>query len=141
MESQTDYAETIPSTFPGDEDDDDQHSIQQMHTTGFWVTGANRKLRGKLRFRIRSFDVGVSGEHAFLSIEGTMLDDIGERTLEAAAAEDARQLLERKGITRATLRQVPDFSVTKFSRETEEEASVSVQRRDAWQSSRAASEI
>jgi DNA-directed RNA polymerase I subunit RPA43 len=102
----------------GEQDDAD---VQQMHTTGFWVDANRRKLRGKLRFRIRAYDVGVSGEHAFLSIEGTMLDDAGERALAAAAAERARSLKERRGITRAALRQVAEFSVTRFAREVEDE--------------------
>jgi len=115
-------------------DEDALGVVQQIHTTGFWVDETGKKLRGKMRFRIRNFDVGISGEHSYLSLEGTMLDSDGEEALAAEASAIARELRDRKGIARQAMRQVPEFSVTKFGAKDEEEET-SNQRREVWKGS------
>ncbi|KAF6843258.1 RNA polymerase Rpb7-like domain-containing protein [Colletotrichum musicola] len=112
--------------------DDEHGAVRQIHTTGFWVGGDGEKVKGRVRFRIKAFDVGVSGDHGYLSLEGTMLGAAGER---AAVERDAEQERRRRagksgGILSKERRRMPEFSVTKFSVvEDEEEKAL---RQDVW---------
>ena len=112
---------------------DEQHGvIRQFHSTGHWTDEQGQKVSGRLRFRIRNFDVGLSGDTSFLSLEGTMLSRDGERKL---VAEEARQVQLRRDKksggggggkrTGKEKRRVPDFAKTMFHideevRETEQ---------------------
>lgn len=98
-------------------------AVGQIHATGYWVDAAGKKIKGRLRFRIKSFDVGISGDHGYLSLEGTMLDKAGERD---AVKEDVEQELRRRkgksgGILIKERRRVPEFSVTTFGQVEDEE--------------------
>jgi DNA-directed RNA polymerase I subunit RPA43 len=105
---------------------DGEHlELGQMHTTGYWVDGDGRRAK-QLRFRIKNFDVGLAGDYGYLSIEGTMLDDDQERALvdeERQLERDRRSRQNPQGLLRPLSRRVPEFSVTKFGREPEEEDS------------------
>ncbi|TDZ36483.1 DNA-directed RNA polymerase I subunit RPA43 [Colletotrichum spinosum] len=107
-------------------------AVRQIHTTGFWVDGNSDKVKGRVRFRIKAFDVGISGDHGYLSIEGTMLDAEGE--LEAVR-QDAEQERRRRvgksgGVLSKERRRMPDFAVTKFGVvEDEEEKAL---EKDVW---------
>ncbi|KAF9880663.1 hypothetical protein CkaCkLH20_01705 [Colletotrichum karsti] len=107
-------------------------AVRQIHTTGFWVDGNGDKVKGRVRFRIKAFDVGVSGDHGYLSLEGTMLDAAGEA---AAVQRDAEQERRRRvgksgGILSKERRRMPEFSVTKFGVvEDEEEKAL---KQDVW---------
>ncbi|KAK0721160.1 hypothetical protein B0H67DRAFT_486033 [Lasiosphaeris hirsuta] len=104
----------------------DLQVVEQMHTTGYWVDEHNRKVTGKLRFRIKNYDVGLAGEYGYMSIEGTFLDDDAERTLAAEEREmEKRRRLRQNssGLLRPLARRVPEFSMTKLGREEEEEDS------------------
>lgn len=92
----------------------DEHGVsRQIHSTGFWADGSGAKVRGKVRFRIRNFDVGVSGDATYLSLQGTMLDARGEKQLVKTEAEEARA--RKGGKSRDPLRRrVPQFSMTMF---------------------------
>jgi DNA-directed RNA polymerase I subunit RPA43 len=99
----------------------DEHGVsRQIHSTGFWVDERDEKVRGKVRFRIRNFDVGVSGESTYLSLQGTMLDAAGEKQLVKQEASEARD--RKKGGRGGTwLRaRAPDFSKTTFGGEDEQ---------------------
>ncbi|VUC20950.1 unnamed protein product [Clonostachys rosea] len=91
----------------------DEHGVvRQIHSTGFWVDGNGEKIKGKTRFRIRNFDVGVSGDSTYLSLQGTMLDKSGEKKLVEQEACEARERKERKG--GHARKRVPEFSMTRF---------------------------
>ncbi|KAI9900937.1 hypothetical protein N3K66_005199 [Trichothecium roseum] len=92
----------------------DEHGVShQIHSTGFWADSAGAKVRGKVRFRIRNFDVGVSGDATYLSLQGTMLDAQSEKQLVKTEAEEARA--RKGGKSRDPLRRrVPQFSMTMF---------------------------
>ncbi|KAJ0303230.1 uncharacterized protein N0V96_011648 [Colletotrichum fioriniae] len=112
--------------------EDEHGAVRQIHTTGFWVDGAGDKVKGRVRFRIKAFDVGVSGDHGYLSLEGTMLDAAGEK---AAIQRDAEQERRRRagksgGILSKERRAMPEFSVTKFG-EVEDEEDKAL-RNDVW---------
>ncbi|KAK1756675.1 hypothetical protein QBC47DRAFT_451280 [Echria macrotheca] len=114
----------------GDEEDildgEELQVVEQMHTTGYWVNEEGKKVRGKLRFRIKSFDVGLAGDYGYLSIEGTFLDDEAERLLvqrERAAEERRRRNKDWNGLPRHMSRRVPEFSMTKLGKEEPEEDS------------------
>ncbi|KAG7113176.1 DNA-directed RNA polymerase I subunit RPA43 like protein [Verticillium longisporum] len=113
---------------------EEQHgAVRQIHATGYWVDEAGQKVKGRVRFRIKAFDVGVSGDHGYLSLEGTMLDAAGEAE---ARQRDAQQELRRRkgksgGVLRKERRYVPDFSITKFGEvENEEEKALA---QEAWE--------
>ncbi|KAG9255689.1 uncharacterized protein F5Z01DRAFT_672991 [Emericellopsis atlantica] len=100
----------------------DEHGVvRQIHSTGYWVDEAGDKVAGKTRFRIRNFDVGISGDSTYLSLQGTMLDRDSEKKLVAAEAKDAKERRARRGGGGKQLkRTVPDFSMTKFDYVEEE---------------------
>lgn len=105
-------------------DGEELQVVEQIHTTGYWVNERGRKVSGKLRFRIKNFDVGLAGDYGYLSIEGTFLDDDAERALaaEERQMERARRAKQNPtGLLRPLSRRVPEFSMTRFGREDQEE--------------------
>lgn len=96
---------------------DDHGVVRQVHSTGHWVDAQGDKIKGKIRFRIRNFDVGTTGEASYLSLEGTMLDRESEKKLVAEEAETAKARKEKRGggALRRERRRAPEFSVTRFS--------------------------
>ncbi|KAK3296602.1 uncharacterized protein B0H64DRAFT_430689 [Chaetomium fimeti] len=105
-------------------DGEELQVVEQIHTTGYWVNGEGKKVSGKLRFRIKNFDVGLAGDYGYLSIEGTCLDDDDERALagQERNMEKARRAKQNPGgLLRPLSRRVPEFSMTKFGREDQEE--------------------
>ncbi|KAF4467460.1 DNA-directed RNA polymerase I subunit RPA43 [Fusarium albosuccineum] len=100
---------------------DDHGVVRQIHSTGFWADGNGDKVKGKIRFRIRNFDVGTSGETSYLSLEGTMLDKQGEKTVVAEEAETAKMRKGKRGGQRQHRRRVPEFSMTRFAVDEEEQ--------------------
>ncbi|PTD07410.1 hypothetical protein FCULG_00007044 [Fusarium culmorum] len=99
---------------------DDHGVVRQIHSTGFWADGSGDKVKGKIRFRIRNFDVGTSGEISYLSLEGTMLDRAGEKAVVAEEAETAKMRQGKKGIQRGRRRHIPEFAMTRFADEQEQ---------------------
>ncbi|KAL3602773.1 hypothetical protein FPOAC2_07085 [Fusarium poae] len=96
---------------------DDHGVIRQIHSTGFWADGSGDKVKGKIRFRIRNFDVGTSGEISYLSLEGTMLDKAGEKAVVAEEAETAKMRQGKKG----RRRHIPEFAMTRFTVDEQEQ--------------------
>ncbi|KAK2023473.1 hypothetical protein LX32DRAFT_142795 [Colletotrichum zoysiae] len=146
-------ASYVADPFDGGDDDaaaaeaEDEHgAVRQIHTTGFWVDGNGDKVKGRVRFRVKAFDVGVSGDHGYLSLEGTMLDATGER---AATQRDAEQERRRRagksggvgfggGGLAKERRRMPEFSVTKFGAVEDEEDKAL--RKDVWDTTEPATE-
>ncbi|EFY91160.1 DNA-dependent RNA polymerase I subunit A43 [Metarhizium acridum CQMa 102] len=93
---------------------DDHGVVRQIHSTGFWVDGNGDRVKGKVRFRIRNFDAGTSGETSYLSLEGTMLDKDSEKKLVKEEARTAQMRRDKKGGRRIERRRAPDFSMTRF---------------------------
>ncbi|KAM3559876.1 hypothetical protein MY1884_003212 [Beauveria asiatica] len=101
----------------------DEHGVvHQIHSTGFWVDANGDKIKGKIRFRIRNFDVGVSGETTYLSLEGTMLDKTGEKMLVQQEAQALKMRRDTKTNRRVERRRAPEFSMTRFFSEEEKQA-------------------
>jgi DNA-directed RNA polymerase I subunit RPA43 len=101
---------------------DDHGVVRQIHSTGFWVDGSGNKVKGKIRFRIRNFDVGVSGETSYLSLEGTMLEKEAEKALVREEAATAVLRKGNKGARNAQRRRAPEFAMTRFMDEVEQPA-------------------
>lgn len=99
---------------------DDHGVVRQIHSTGFWVDGSGTRIKGKIRFRIRNFDAGTSGETSYLSLEGTMLDKSSEKKLIQEEARLAQVRREKKGGRRMQRRRAPEFSMTRFAPEESE---------------------
>ncbi|KAL2204317.1 hypothetical protein CC79DRAFT_1129030 [Sarocladium strictum] len=97
----------------------DEHGVvRQIHSTGYWVDEEGARVTGKIRFRIRNFDVGTSGMTSYLSLEGTMLDKNAELELVRQETEKARA---RKGLSRrGSRRRIPEFATTRFEPEEEQ---------------------
>ncbi|KAI1081541.1 hypothetical protein F5B20DRAFT_579405 [Whalleya microplaca] len=113
----------IPTPEPF-EDNPEAGDGTQMHTAGYWVDEAGTRLRGgaKISFRIRNYEVGVSGDYGYLSIEGTMLDEEEEKAKFAEEMEDMRRRkLRNPSVSRRHHKRVPEFSMTKFGGMEEEE--------------------
>jgi len=107
-------------------DGEELQVVEQMHTTGYWVDERGRNVSGKLRFRIKNFDVGLAGDYGYLSIEGTCLDEDAERALaaeEREAERKRRSTQNARGLLRPMSRRVPEFSMTKLGKEEQEEDS------------------
>lgn len=100
---------------------DDHGVVRQIHSTGFWVDGDGDRVKGKIRFRIRNFDAGTSGETSYLSLEGTMLDKDSEKKLVKEEARIAHMRREKKGGRKIERRRAPDFSMTRFVDDDEEQ--------------------
>jgi DNA-directed RNA polymerase I subunit RPA43 len=101
---------------------DDHGVVRQIHSTGFWADGDGEKIKGKIRFRIRNFDVGTTGETSYLSLEGTMLDKAGEKAL---VVEEAKMAQFRKGKKigqKRERRRAPEFAMTRFTVDEAEQA-------------------
>ncbi|KAL7622695.1 hypothetical protein AAE478_006373 [Parahypoxylon ruwenzoriense] len=89
----------------------------QIHTTGYWVDKTGARIRGgvKLYFRIKHYEVGVSGDYGYLSIEGTMLNEEEEKAKYAEEMEVVRKRkLRNGGILRKEQKRLHEFSMTKF---------------------------
>lgn len=105
-------------------DGEELQVVEQIHTTGYWMNESGKKISGKLRFRIKNFDVGQAGDYGYLSIEGTCLDIEQERALSAEEREVERWRKAKhnpQGLLKPMSRRVPEFSMTKFGKEDEEE--------------------
>lgn len=95
----------------------------QAHSTGYWVDENGSKVGGgKLRFRIKNYEVGSIGDYGYLSIEGTMLDEDAEKGRVAEEVEmDRRRKLRQGGLLRKPLKRLPEFSMTKFGKDDDEQ--------------------
>ncbi|KAI1400575.1 hypothetical protein F4819DRAFT_461156 [Hypoxylon fuscum] len=110
-----------PVENPEDSPDND---TTQMHTTGYWADDMGTRVRGgaKLYFRIKHYEVGVSGDYGYLSIEGTMLDVEAEKARAAEEREKTRKhKLRHGGVLRREQKRLPEFSMTKFGVKEAEE--------------------
>ncbi|KAG6023516.1 hypothetical protein E4U40_003937 [Claviceps sp. LM458 group G5] len=99
---------------------DDHGVVRQIHSTGFWIDGSGTRVKGKVRFRIRNFDAGTSGETSYLSLEGTMLDKASEKKLIQEEARLAQVRRDKKGGRKMERRRAPDFSMTRFAMQEDE---------------------
>ncbi|KAK6072793.1 RNA polymerase Rpb7-like domain-containing protein [Seiridium cupressi] len=126
----------LPTPDPAEDGLDD---VTQLHTTGYWVDDQNQRVRGSLRFQIKNFEVGVSGDYGYLSIEGTMLDVEAEKKRSADEVERLRRWKLKNGASQKEQKRLPDFSMTKFGMDEEQEDET--QRAEVWKGSRPASEI
>jgi DNA-directed RNA polymerase I subunit RPA43 len=98
--------------------------IPQLHTTGFWLNERGNRVKGLLHFRIKNFDVGLGAgaDYGFLSLEGTMLTEEEEvELITAEKAEEEARKSKRSGLLRPELRRVPEFAMTRFTNDQEEE--------------------
>ncbi|CAI4212205.1 unnamed protein product [Parascedosporium putredinis] len=91
-----------------DADGEEYHSATVL---GHWVDERGTRIHGNLRFRINNYDVGLSGDHSFLCIEGTMLSAKEENNLREKELKRAN-LGSTGGSMRRRLRQLPEFSMT-----------------------------
>ncbi|KAM7194225.1 hypothetical protein V8F33_007371 [Rhypophila sp. PSN 637] len=122
----------------GGDNFDGEEAVAQMHTTGYWVDEKGSKISGKLRFRIKNFDVGLSGDYGYLSIEGTFLNDAAEKALMMEEREEERRrraTVNPTGDLRPETKPMPAFGVTKFGKDEEEELE-DAQARAVYQRSR-----
>lgn len=115
-----------------------EEDVSQLHTTGYWVNNEEQRVRGNVRFQIKNFEVGTSGDYGYLSIEGTMLDTAVEKEKAAEEMERSRRWKLKNGAVRKEHRRLPDFSMTKFGMDEEQETEA--QRTEIWKGSRPASE-
>ncbi|KAI0002700.1 hypothetical protein F4779DRAFT_127831 [Xylariaceae sp. FL0662B] len=126
----------IPTPEPF-EDQPEAEDGTQIHTTGYWVDETGMRLRGgtRLSFRIRNYEVGLSGDYGYLSIEGTMLDEEEEKAKFVEEMEDTRRRkLRGSSVSRRQHKRAPEFSLTKFG-EIEEEGN-EIPRAPIWMATR-----
>lgn len=106
----------------GQQGQTDTESVAPLQATGYWADADGRPVEGKIRFRIKDFDVGLAGDNGYIAIEGTMLGADDERALRIK--ERARTARGRDSyIQGQKVRRLPEFSITQFGKEDEEEES------------------
>lgn len=98
---------------------EDGEQVASATPLGYWVDEDGNKVEGKLRFRIKNYDVGLSGDHSFLCIEGTMLDETEENRLREKELKLAAGA--KGGIKRRPQRVLPEFSMTDLGVDEEAE--------------------
>jgi DNA-directed RNA polymerase I subunit RPA43 len=97
----------------GDEDENHQEQDHTMRTLGSWMDENGEPVTGKVAFRIKNYDVGLSGDHAFLCIEGTMLSDKREAKLREEELKELQRLKAGKSPYLVMGgRQMPEFGFT-----------------------------
>ena len=106
----------------------DEHGVtRQIHSTGYWVDENEDKVTGKIRYRIRNYDIGVSGDTSYLSLEGTMLDKKSERKLVEEEAKVVQMRRANRGNGKGYLakekRKIPDFAMTRFAMDDKDKES------------------
>ncbi|KAI6090622.1 hypothetical protein F4821DRAFT_255859 [Hypoxylon rubiginosum] len=96
--------------------EDQENDETQIHTTGYWVDESGTRIRGgsKLYFRIKHYEVGISGDYGYLSMEGTMLGEVEEKAKYVEEMEVLRRRKLRNGGQKVQKR-LPEFSMTKFT--------------------------
>ncbi|XXH04057.1 hypothetical protein Hte_010468 [Hypoxylon texense] len=96
--------------------EDQENDDTQIHTTGYWVDETGARIRGgaKFYFRIKHYEVGISGDFGYLSIEGTMLDEKEEKAKYTEEMEVLRRRRLKHG-GRKEQKRLPEFSMTKFA--------------------------
>ncbi|CAK7206469.1 hypothetical protein SEUCBS139899_009265 [Sporothrix eucalyptigena] len=115
MDMEEDYTAAVPAT--------DTESVAPLQATGYWTDADGRPVEGKIRFRIKDFDVGLAGDNGYLAIEGTMLREDEERALRAKERARYSRKRDTHGIHGHKVRRLPEFSITRFGKEDEEEES------------------
>ncbi|ORY68891.1 uncharacterized protein BCR38DRAFT_424612 [Pseudomassariella vexata] len=135
-ESANEDEDEVAAVPDNDADVDGDVTQTQLHTTGYWVDEKGQKVRGKLRFRVKNYEVGVSGDYGYLSIEGTMLDEEAEKQKVTDEMEHLRQR-KLKG-ARSFHKRLPEFSMTKFGADEEQEDES--KRAEVWKGSQPANE-
>ncbi|KAI1767139.1 hypothetical protein GGR53DRAFT_144391 [Hypoxylon sp. FL1150] len=103
----------LPTPEPLEDQDNDE---TQIHTTGYWVDETGARIRGgsKLYFRIKHYEVGISGDYGYLSMEGTMLGEEEEKAKYVEEMETLRRRKLKNGGQKVQKR-LPEFSMTKFT--------------------------
>ncbi|KAI0153158.1 hypothetical protein GGR57DRAFT_147692 [Xylariaceae sp. FL1272] len=106
----------------GEEEEGDE---SQVHMSGYWMDEQGNRIKSgtKLCFRIKNYEVGVSGDYGYLSIEGTMLSEADEenKRKEETHRKSRAQGAKRNGIRRFEQRRVPEYSMTKFGQDEAQE--------------------
>lgn len=100
----------------GKEEEDQRPLAAQVHTTGYWADESGKPVKGNVLFRIKDFDVGLAGDNGYLAIEGTMLGPEEESRLVLSERDK-----NRTAKTRGKTRRLPEFSITQFGKEGEED--------------------
>ncbi|CAK7212682.1 hypothetical protein SCUCBS95973_001546 [Sporothrix curviconia] len=120
MGTEEDQGETAPAQAAAAADTE---SVAPLQATGYWVDADGMPVEGKIRFRIKDFDVGLAGDNGYLAIEGTMLREDEERALRAKERARSASKRDTHGIHGQKVRRLPEFSITQFGKEEEEEES------------------
>ncbi|CAK7268648.1 hypothetical protein SEPCBS119000_003168 [Sporothrix epigloea] len=102
----------------------DTESVAPLQATGYWADANGRPVDGTIRLRIKDFDVGLAGDNGYLAIEGTMLSEDEERALRAKERARFTSKRDVHSISGHKVRRLPEFSITQFGKEDEEDESV-----------------
>ncbi|KAI1811421.1 hypothetical protein GGS20DRAFT_111183 [Poronia punctata] len=95
----------------------------EVHATGYWVdeSGGRVTSDAPIRFRIKKYEIPVSGDHGYLILEGTMLSEEEEDAKVTEEMEKTRDKI-RHGVTlRKDRRPLLESSITKFGEDDEKE--------------------
>ncbi|KAK5634323.1 hypothetical protein RRF57_010037 [Xylaria bambusicola] len=107
-----DTGEAEPAT-----QDDATGDHTEVHATGYWVNkdGARITADTPIRFRIKNYEVGSSGDYGYLSIEGTMLTEEEEANKSQKEREIQKRKLNRGVVPRRERRTMLELGMTKFT--------------------------
>jgi len=95
----------------------------EVHTTGYWVDQDGSRVTGDvpIRFRIKKYEIPISGDHGYLILEGTMLTEEEEETKMRNEVEAMRHKLRRGVMLRRDKRPLLESSITKFGEDNDKE--------------------
>ncbi|KAI1359205.1 hypothetical protein F5Y08DRAFT_86216 [Xylaria arbuscula] len=104
-------------TEPEAQDDDAMGGNGEVHATGYWVNkdGAPITSDTPIRFRIKNYEVGSSGDYGYLSIEGTLLSEEDEVKKSLKEREIQKRKLGRGVAPRREKRPMLELGMTKFT--------------------------
>ncbi|KAI0506320.1 hypothetical protein F5B22DRAFT_639324 [Xylaria bambusicola] len=97
--------------------DDATGDHTEVHATGYWVNkdGARITADTPIRFRIKNYEVGSSGDYGYLSMEGTMLTEEEEAKKSQKEREIQKRKLSRGVAPRRERRTMLELGMTKFT--------------------------
>ena len=102
---------------PEAQEDDATGAHGEVHATGYWVDrdGAPIAADTPIRFRIKNYEVGSSGDYGYLSIEGTMLSEEDEVKKSLREREIQKRKLSRGVAPRRERKPMLELGMTKFT--------------------------
>ncbi|KAI0390560.1 hypothetical protein F5Y17DRAFT_54099 [Xylariaceae sp. FL0594] len=96
---------------------------REVHTTGYWVDGEGNRVTSDvpIRFRIKQYEIPVSGDHGYLILEGTMLTVEEEEARVHKEVATIKNKIRHGVVLRRDRRPLLESSITKFGEDEDKD--------------------